>query len=76
MPTEKSSLHLVDPELRPVLEVFKGFDVSDETLPILRGAPTPPALDRPRFKEMFVPRNDPDGDLRLLAITQFRYQNV
>jgi len=68
MPSDKSSLHLVDAELRPILDVFEGFDVSDDTLPILRNAPTPSALDVPSFEEVFVKRKDSEEALRLLII--------
>ena len=68
MPSEKTSLHLVDTELRPILDVFQGFNVSDETLQTLRNAPLPPALQTSPFEEVFVQRNDSAEALRLLII--------
>ena len=68
MPSEKSSLHLVDPELRPILDVFRGFDVSDETLSNLRNRPPPTPLDTPAYEEVFVPRKNSADALRLLII--------
>ncbi|MEP1229082.1 MAG: alpha/beta hydrolase [Litorimonas sp.] len=68
MPLSKNSLHLVDTELRPILDVFQGFDVNRETLPMLRNLPTPPALDKPPFEEVFVKRKDSEDALRLLII--------
>ena len=69
MPSEKSSLHLVDPELRPILDVFRGFDVSDETLPNLRNAPPPTPLDTPAYEEVFVPRKNSADALRPVSYT-------
>ena len=68
MPSEKSSLHFVDPELRPILDVFRGFDVSDETLSNLRNRPPPTPLDTPAYEEVFVPRKNSADALRLLII--------
>lgn len=41
------SLHLVDPELRPLLEAFPSFDLNAEVLPVLREmeVPLPPFPD-------------------------------
>ena len=64
-----SSLHLVDPEFHPVLEVFQGFDFNLETLPMLRMMPAPPPLDSPAFEEAFIPRKGGGDDLRLVVIT-------
>ena len=68
MKSKDLSLHLVDPELRSLLEVFNGFDVKPETLPMLRNLPAPPALDTPLYEEVFVKRSDSDAELRLLII--------
>ncbi|MEP6343751.1 MAG: alpha/beta hydrolase [Maricaulaceae bacterium] len=68
MPLSKNSLHLVDAELRPILDVFQGFDVSRETLPMLRNLPTPPARDKPPFEEVFVKRKNSKDALKLLII--------
>jgi len=68
MPLDKNSLHLVDPELRPVLEVFTGFDVSDDTLTMLRNLLVSPARDTPSFEEVFIKGDGSEGDLRLLII--------
>ncbi len=68
MPLDNTTLPLVDPELRPVLDAFKGFDVRPETLPMLRNIPTPPALNAPSFKEVFIARDDSEEGLRLLII--------
>lgn len=68
MPSDKSSLHLVDSELRPILDVFTGFDVNQDTLAMLRAIPSPPARDTPPFEEVFVKRGRSEGDLRLLII--------
>ena len=61
--------HLVDPELRPILDIFKGFDVSDDTLTMLRSIPVSPARDTPSYEEIFVPRGGSMDDLRMLVIT-------
>ena len=68
MPLDKSSLHLVDPELRSVLEFFTGFDVSGDTLAMLRNIPVSPARETPSFEDVFVKRDSSEGDLRLLII--------
>ena len=68
MPSDKSSLHLVDPELRSILEVFKGFDVSDDTLAMLRSLPASPPRSTSLFEELFINREDSEDDLRLLII--------
>ena len=69
MKSKDTSLHLVDSELRPVLEVFKGYDVNLETLAMLRNLPSPSALDTPPFKEVFVQRSDTQDELRLIIIS-------
>ena len=68
MKSKDLSLHLVDLELRPALEDFKGFDVSDETLPMLRNLPTPSALGTPVYEEVFATRGGSEDTLRLLII--------
>ena len=68
MPLSKKSLHHVDAELRPILDVSQGFDVSGETLPMLRNLPTPPARDKPPYEEVFVKRKDSEDVLKLLII--------
>ena len=66
---ESKSLPLVDAELRPVLEVFSGFDVREETLDGLRALPTPEPLQAPPFSEYFISRTNGDEPLRILVIT-------
>ena len=68
MPSDKSSLHLVAPELRPILDVFKGFDVNGDTLAMLRNIPVSPARDTPSFEEVFIKREGSEDALRLLII--------
>ena len=68
MPSDKSSLHLVAPELRPILDVFKGFDVNGDTLAMLRNIPVSPACDTPSFEEVFIKREGSEDALRLLII--------
>ena len=63
------TLHLVDPELRAVLEVFSGFDLRDDTLESLRGLPTSEPLKSPPYQEQYVPRANGEEPLRLLVIT-------
>jgi len=63
------SLHLVDPELRPVLDVFSGLDIRRDTLESLRGLPTAKPLKSPPFRECFVPRDTGSEPLRLVVIT-------
>lgn len=68
MTSAKNSLKLVDPELRPILDVFTGFDVTAQTLPMLREMPCAPALEAPSFKQISV--KSPSGnDIRTLLIT-------
>lgn len=71
MVDKKKTLDLVDPELRPVLDAFTGFDVDETTLFTLRALPTSPPLDDPAFDEVFVQRPGSNGDLRLLIIDPF-----
>jgi len=68
MPAKSSSLTRVDPELRPILDVFTGFDVNHDALPMLRNVPNPPVLDAPPFNEVFVSRGGSEGDLRVIII--------
>ena len=68
MPSDKNSLHLVAPELRPILDVFKGFDVNGDTLAMLRNIPVSPACDTPSFEEVFIKREGSEDALRLLII--------
>ena len=63
------SLQFVDAELRPILDIFSGFDVNRETLPALRNLPTSKPLKTPPFQEYFVKREQGDGRLRLLVVT-------
>ena len=63
------SLHLVDVELRPILEHFSGFDLRDETLESLRGLPTADPLKSPPFKAHYIQRKNGAEPLRLLVIT-------
>jgi len=63
------TLHLVDAELKPILEVFSGFDLRSDTLESLRGTPTSEPLNSPPYQEHYVPRANGDEPLRLLVIT-------
>lgn len=62
------SLHLVDPELRPILDVFSGFDVNRNALEALRALPIAAPLATPSFQERYVQRADGDKPLRVLVI--------
>ena len=66
------SLHLVDPELRPILKLFSGFDVSDDTLETLRAMPVAQPFKSPSFTEHFIPRDNGNDPLRILVVTPKR----
>lgn len=73
---EKSkSFHLVDPELRSVLEVFSGFDVNGDTLATLRALPQADPLSSPPYQEYFVHNEREDFQIRVLVITPERPQS-
>ena len=70
---EKSrSLRLVDPELRPILKLFSGFNVSDDTLETLRAMPVAQPLKSPSFTEHFISRETGEDPLRILVVTPKR----
>ena len=69
---QSRSLHLVAPELRPILKLFSGFDVSDTTLENLRAMPVAQPLKSPLFTEHFIPREKGDDPLRVLVVTPKR----
>ena len=63
-----SRLDKVDPELKAGLEAFPGFDISAETLPIIRQFPANPPLETPGYKEVFIDSRDEGEPLRCLII--------
>ena len=68
-PKRSKSLHLVDPELRPILDVFSGFDVNVNELETLRGLSTSKPLNSPPFQEHYIQRETEGEPLRVLVIT-------
>ena len=62
------TLHLVDAELRPVLQVFSGFEVNNGTLEELRDRPSSAPLSAPSYKNYYIQRPQNAGNLRLLVI--------
>jgi acetyl esterase/lipase len=67
-----ADISLVDPELRPMLEMFPPFAFSAEALPLIRGAmgamaaPVELAADAPQPEERFIPGPAGAPDLRVL----------
>jgi acetyl esterase/lipase len=68
-PTQRKSLHLVAPELRPALDSWPPLDITAETLAAFRGmgfgdVQSPPGA--PDAVERFIPGPTPDSQVRVL----------
>ena len=63
-----SRLDKVDPELKASLDAFPGFDISAESLPIIRQFPANPPFETPGYEEVFIASRDKETPLRCLII--------
>ena len=69
------TLHLVDPELQPILNKFTGFEISNDALEALRSLPVPEPAETTKVSEVFIPRLKQDEPLRLLIIDPLSKQD-